>query len=168
MRNITYVTEQRYDGQSRILTRCNFMRSRRLIPPLLLALALFSPSAGAQDAEPAQAVATPPRTDIPADEFDRGTPLRAGEGFMATVDTGDYEKGAEYLDLRNRDLTGRCKSTECPAAVLLRSKLAGRSSTTRGRSSSTAASSQLACRFPCSSRSAGNTQPRGESTASTV
>ncbi len=77
------------------------MRYKQLAQSALLALALFSVATGAQEAEPAQAVATPPRTDIPADEFNRGTPSRSGEGFMATVDTGDYEKGAEYLDLRN-------------------------------------------------------------------
>ena len=87
------------------------MRFRRLIPPVLLALALFSLTAAAQDAEPAQAVATPPRTDVPADEFDRGTPSRSGEGFITAVDAGDYEKASEYLDLRNLrgeagDLTG--------------------------------------------------------------
>ena len=92
------------------------MRNRRFIRPVLLALALISLGAGAltaeaQEAEPAQVAATPTRTEVPADEFDRGTPLRSGEGFMATMDTGDHEKGAEYLDLRNlrgkaSDLTG--------------------------------------------------------------
>ncbi len=48
---------------------------------------------------------------IPADEFDRGTPLRSAEGFLAAADEADYEKAAEYLDLRNlrgeaRELTG--------------------------------------------------------------
>jgi len=48
---------------------------------------------------------------IPADEFDRGTPLRSAEGFLTVLDEADYEAAAEYLDLRNlrgeaRDLTG--------------------------------------------------------------
>jgi MscS family membrane protein len=38
---------------------------------------------------------------IPADEFDRGTPLRSAEGFVAAADEADYEAAAEYLDLRN-------------------------------------------------------------------
>jgi MscS family membrane protein len=38
---------------------------------------------------------------FPADEFDRGTPFRSAEGFLAAVDAGDYETAAEYLDLRN-------------------------------------------------------------------
>jgi len=48
---------------------------------------------------------------IPADEFNRGTPFRSGEGFLTAADLGAYETAAEYLDLRNlrgaaRDLTG--------------------------------------------------------------
>ena len=38
---------------------------------------------------------------IAADDFDRGTPLRTAEGFLAAVDALDYETAAEYLDLRN-------------------------------------------------------------------
>jgi MscS family membrane protein len=38
---------------------------------------------------------------IPADRYDRGTPQRSGDGFMAIVETGDYETAAEYMDLRN-------------------------------------------------------------------
>ena len=48
---------------------------------------------------------------IPADDFDRGTPARSAEGFLVTVEAGEYETAAQYLDLRNlrgeaRDLTG--------------------------------------------------------------
>ena len=39
--------------------------------------------------------------DIPFDEYDRGTPRRSVDGFMAAVDEADYEAAAEYLDLRN-------------------------------------------------------------------
>jgi len=38
---------------------------------------------------------------VPADDFDRGTPLRSANGFQAAVDEGNYEAAAEYLDLRN-------------------------------------------------------------------
>jgi hypothetical protein len=38
---------------------------------------------------------------IPADEFDRGTPLRSAEGFLTATDVGAFETAAEYLDLRN-------------------------------------------------------------------
>jgi len=39
--------------------------------------------------------------EVVADEFNRGTPLRSAEGFLAATDTNDYETAAEYLDLRN-------------------------------------------------------------------
>ena len=38
---------------------------------------------------------------IPVDLFDRGTPRRTAEGFMAAADVGDFQRAAEYLDLRN-------------------------------------------------------------------
>ena len=63
----------------------------------LLALALACFPVGAQEID------SPPEDGplIPADEFDRGTPLRTADGFMAAVDSGDYETAAEYMDLRN-------------------------------------------------------------------
>ena len=65
--------------------------------PFFALLLLICWQAGAQEAAP------PAAEDpvIPADDFDRGTPHRSGQGFMAVVDTGDYETAAEYLDLRN-------------------------------------------------------------------
>jgi MscS family membrane protein len=73
----------------------------------LIALLLTGAQVGAQDnsVPPAEPVA------IPADEFNRGTPLRSVEGLLAVLDKADYEAAAEYLDLRNlrgeaRDLTG--------------------------------------------------------------
>jgi len=49
--------------------------------------------------------------EIPADEYNRGTPRRSAEGFLMAIDTGDNETAAEFLDLRNlrgvaRELTG--------------------------------------------------------------
>ena len=38
---------------------------------------------------------------VPADDFDRGTPLRSADGFQSAADEGNYEVAAEYLDLRN-------------------------------------------------------------------
>ena len=48
---------------------------------------------------------------VPADDFDRGTPLRSANGFQDAVDEGNYGTAAEYLDLRNlrgtaSDMTG--------------------------------------------------------------
>ena len=65
--------------------------------PLLLAFVCVQ--IGAQDNSSAAEQADEPV--IPADEFDRGTPARSAEGFLAAVDAGDYETAAEYLDLRN-------------------------------------------------------------------
>jgi MscS family membrane protein len=53
---------------------------------------------------------------IPVDEFDRGTPQRSADGFMRTVDKGDYETAAQYLDLHN--LRGR--ASELTGAQLAR------------------------------------------------
>ena len=38
---------------------------------------------------------------IPADDLDRGTPLRSANGFMTEVDQRDFETAGEFLDLRN-------------------------------------------------------------------
>ena len=87
------------------------MRHTLLSLLLVLALGLLCVPAYAQDEE---APAAPPA--IPADDFDRGTPLRSGEKFLAAVDAGNYEKAAEYLDLRNL----RGEATELTGAQLAR------------------------------------------------
>ena len=58
----------------------------------VLALGLICLQAGAQEDSSPSADAPV----VPADEFDRGTPLRSGDGFLAAVDEGDYEAAAEY------------------------------------------------------------------------
>lgn len=64
---------------------------------VLLVLALACLQVNAQDAS------SPDEEDpvVPTDEFDRGTPLRSENGFLAAANMGDYETAAEYLDLRN-------------------------------------------------------------------
>jgi MscS family membrane protein len=42
-----------------------------------------------------------PAPDVPADEYDRGTPKQSGDAFVSALDVSDYERAAEYLDLRN-------------------------------------------------------------------
>jgi len=59
----------------------------------------------------AQVDAVTSAIEIPADEYNRGTPRRSAEGFLMAIDTGDNETAAEFLDLRNlrgvaRELTG--------------------------------------------------------------
>ncbi len=83
------------------------MKKNRLSRLFLLSLMLIVMQASAQE-ESAEATDGP---QIPADEFDRGTPLRSAEGFLTAIDELDYETAAEYLDLRNlrgeaRELTG--------------------------------------------------------------
>jgi MscS family membrane protein len=62
-----------------------------------MALLLAGMQVSAQDV-PAPAADT---AVIPMDEFDRGTPFRSAERFLAAVDRVDYETAAEYMDLRN-------------------------------------------------------------------
>ncbi len=73
------------------------MKKTKLFRLLLVTLLLAGAQVSAQDD-------SAPSTDgpiIPADEFNRGTPLRSAEGFLAAADEADYEAAAEYLDLRN-------------------------------------------------------------------
>ncbi len=88
------------------------MQKTHLSRLVLLALGLVCLQANAQDD-------ISPAADgpvVPADEFDRGTPLRSANGFLAAVDEADYETAAEYLDLRNL----RGKATELTGAQLAR------------------------------------------------
>ena len=84
----------------------------RVIQLFLLAGVLSCLPAGAQtgDSEAADAPI------IPVDELNRGTPLRAGDGFMAATDRGDFEAAAEFLDLRNL----RGEASELTGAQLAR------------------------------------------------
>jgi hypothetical protein len=56
-------------------------------------------AAGAQGHEPSHQTRTV-APDIPFDDFDRGTPRRAVEGFRQAARVRDYGRAAEYLDLR--------------------------------------------------------------------
>jgi MscS family membrane protein len=49
----------------------------------------------------AQEAGQEPEIVVPADDFDRGTPKRSIEGFVAAIDSGDYALATEYMDLRN-------------------------------------------------------------------
>ena len=67
------------------------------------ALLFACTSSYAQDEPPADATAeAAAEVDlVPDDLLDRGTPRRAARGFLLAVSEGDYERAAEYLDLRN-------------------------------------------------------------------
>jgi MscS family membrane protein len=48
--------------------------------------------------------ASPPKVEAPsgpADAFDRGVPRTSLRGYLKAADAGDWERAAEYLDLRN-------------------------------------------------------------------
>jgi hypothetical protein len=67
------------------------MRSTKFSRWLPLMLGLVCLQIGAQES-------SPPAEEgpvIPADEFDRGTPLRSGEGFLTATDLGAFETAAE-------------------------------------------------------------------------
>ena len=70
--------------------------SRILCLPVLCVLCLDG-FATAQE----KAAEPNPVLEIPVDEYDRGTPLRSAEGYLAAAENGDYQTAAEFLDLRN-------------------------------------------------------------------
>jgi MscS family membrane protein len=85
-------------------------------------LSVGTASVAAQDIAPAtesasdSAPVVKPGPDIPEDQFNRGTPLRTADEFITAVDAGDFDKAAEYLDLRNL----RGVATEYTGAQLAR------------------------------------------------
>jgi len=91
----------------------NEMKKKTVFAPiLLLMLGLFSLQAAAQESETQNV----PDVVIPADDLDRGTPLRSGNGFMAQADKRDFEAAAKYMDLRNL----RGEASELTGAQLAR------------------------------------------------
>ena len=72
-----------------------FMKTMQYLRLLALVPLVAGLPAGAQDEDAAEAI------EIPADEYNRGTPRRSADGFLASVEAGDNESAAEYLDLRN-------------------------------------------------------------------
>ena len=67
------------------------------------ALMLACTSSFAQDEPPADLPleANAEADFVPEDLLDRGTPRRAARGFLLAAAEGDYQRAAEYLDLRN-------------------------------------------------------------------
>jgi len=51
---------------------------------------------GTTEAEPAK-----PKPVGPVDEYDRGVPKTTFEGFIKSAGSGDFERAANYMDLRN-------------------------------------------------------------------
>jgi len=94
------------------MTQRSFTRSiSSFLFCLLLACSLFLagttahaivPLPGKSEAEAPPETAPPaPKPVGPVDEFNRGVPKTAFEGFIKYAGSGEFEKAAKYLDLRN-------------------------------------------------------------------
>ncbi|MEJ2429589.1 MAG: mechanosensitive ion channel family protein [Deltaproteobacteria bacterium] len=68
---------------------------------VLIISVLFFGRALAAEQPDAQETATPTATEVPADEFGRGSPQGTVQGYFAACREGDFEKAANYLDLRH-------------------------------------------------------------------
>jgi MscS family membrane protein len=67
---------------------------------LILASAFFT-CAMAQESPPAAPVVAAPEDRVPEDALNRGTPRRSVVGYLQACSVFDFDKAAEYLDLRN-------------------------------------------------------------------
>jgi MscS family membrane protein len=78
----------------------------------VLTLAASAAAATAQEEPAAEATDEAKEPAGPADEYDRGTPRSAMQGYLLACREGDYERAAEYLDLRPLDAEGRKTEAE--------------------------------------------------------
>jgi MscS family membrane protein len=69
-----------------------------MVATIVLAL-LWSPVLAAEQATTENA-AEPPKYEVPVDEFGRGSPRGTVKGYLAACHESDYERAANYLDLR--------------------------------------------------------------------
>jgi MscS family membrane protein len=65
-----------------------------------IVLALVWGSVLAAEQATTENVAASPKYEVPEDEFGRGSPRGTVKGYLAACREGDYEKAANYLDLR--------------------------------------------------------------------
>ena len=89
----------------------NVPLSRRACTVALFFGVFTLPAIAQEDPDPSADI-----PDIVVDQFDRGTPMRSGNGFIAAAEKGDFETASEYLDLRNL----RGTATELTGAQLAR------------------------------------------------
>lgn len=80
---------------ARIFQRC---ATTSMVATIVLALLWGSVFAAEQ--APAESAPVAPQYEVPDDEFGRGSPQGAVKGYLAACREGDYEKAANYLDLR--------------------------------------------------------------------
>ena len=80
---------------ARVFRRC---ATTSMVATIVLAL-LWGSVLAAEQATTENADA-PPKYEVPEDEFGRGSPRGTVKGYLAAFREGDYEKAANYLDLR--------------------------------------------------------------------
>ena len=80
---------------ARVFRRC---ATTSMVATIVLAL-LWGSVLAAEQATTENADA-PPKYEVPEDEFGRGSPRGTVKGYLAACREGDYEKAANYLDLR--------------------------------------------------------------------
>jgi len=87
------------NNQGRAAKTLRHFVATSLVLTILIALFGGDPALGAKQ-ETTQNTATAPTPEIPADEFGRGSPRGTVRGYFSASREGDYEKAANYLDLR--------------------------------------------------------------------
>jgi len=77
-----------------------FCRQMATTGIVIIIFALLLGSALGAEQAPARETAASPAPEIPVDEFGRGSPRGTIKGYFEACREGDYEKAANYLDLR--------------------------------------------------------------------
>jgi len=77
-----------------------FCRQMATTGIVMIIFALLLGSALGAEQAPARETAASPAPEIPVDEFGRGSPRGTIKGYFEACREGDYEKAANYLDLR--------------------------------------------------------------------
>ena len=77
-----------------------FCRQMATTGIVMIIFALLLGSALGAEQAPARETAASPAPEIPVDEFGRGSPRGTIKGYFGACREGDYEKAANYLDLR--------------------------------------------------------------------
>ena len=84
-----------WERAARVFRRC---ATTSMVATIVLALVWGSVLAAEQATT--ENVAASPKYEVPEDEFGRGSPRGTVKGYLAACREGDYEKAANYLDLR--------------------------------------------------------------------
>jgi MscS family membrane protein len=90
-----------WERAARVFQRC---ATTSMVATIVLAL-LWGPVFAAEQA-PTENAPVSPQSEVPEDEFGRGSPQGAVKGYLAACREGDFEKAANYLDLRRTSEDG--------------------------------------------------------------